>query len=243
MPNKEQQRQKKLAKKKAKEKKRQQAATAQKQRLASVSGRISAASEMPVLGAWIGRSLFDDTGIGLVVLVRKAPGGQLAIGNFKIDAFCLGVKECHAQFVGGDNLSDFEEQIQQRAGCEKASPGQARWLVEASIDYAAQFDFAPYGEYEKVGLIWGDIDPQPIASFEFGQDGKPHFMSGPFDEPHQIREIMAKLESSVGEGNYNFTIGSPVPGLGGDWEPRGQWLEIEEDESEALIIDGKVNRS
>ncbi len=42
-----------------------------------------------------------------------------------------------------------------------------------------------------------------------GPDGKPHFVSGPYDDP---KRIVAHLTRTLGEGNFNYTVflGDPM---------------------------------
>ena len=41
---------------------------------------------------------------------------------------------------------------------------------------------------------------------QMGVDGKPYFVSGPFDN---VPRIMARLEKAVGPGNFEFLVGGP----------------------------------
>ena len=41
---------------------------------------------------------------------------------------------------------------------------------------------------------------------EFGKDGKPFFISGPYDK---VDSVISKLEKAVGKGNFTFLAGMP----------------------------------
>jgi hypothetical protein len=45
----------------------------------------------------------------------------------------------------------------------------------------------------------------PLIPIEFGKDGKPYYINGPYDRPDSI---IAKLNQSVGKGNYDYLIGA-----------------------------------
>ena len=47
-------------------------------------------------------------------------------------------------------------------------------------------------------LVFDDIE---LIEFEFGKDGKPFYIAGPFDNS---RKILETLSNSVGEGNFEF---------------------------------------
>ena len=90
------------------------------------------------------------------------------------------------------------------AGCE---PRRREELVESSVAYATQFWLRATSCLRKTLSLWNGIDSSECSTeFEFGRDGKPHFISGPYDTAITIAASIAKLQESVGEGNYDFTI-------------------------------------
>jgi hypothetical protein len=54
---------------------------------------------------------------------------------------------------------------------------------------------------------------------EFGKDGKPFYVSGPYDDQRKIDRILHTLERTAGKGNYEYVIhlGEP-PDLFDQWE-------------------------
>ena len=49
-------------------------------------------------------------------------------------------------------------------------------------------------------------------SFQFGKDGKPFYVSGPYDSPVKSRRIVDTLEKRCGPGGYDYLVlvgGSP----------------------------------
>ena len=88
-----------------------------------------------------------------------------------------------------------------------SSPACARKLIEASVDYAGGLGFAPAVDYEEASVVFGDIDPGDCAdTFTFGRDGKPFYVSGPYDSEEKRGRILAMLEARCGEGNYNYSV-------------------------------------
>ena len=63
--------------------------------------------------------------------------------------------------------------------------------------------------------LFGNVDADASdATFTFGREGKPFYMSGPNDTPAQSRQRMAQLTKAVGAGNFDYM--SVVGGLDGE---------------------------
>jgi hypothetical protein len=45
-----------------------------------------------------------------------------------------------------------------------------------------------------------------MMEFNFGDRGKPHFISGPYDSQSRIGQIRDTLERTCGKDSYNITI-------------------------------------
>ena len=109
------------------------------------------------------------------------------------------------------------------------SPEDAVGLVQGAVDYAGRLGIAPTPDFETARRIFGSIDPrQATRQFTYGQDGKPHFIAGPYDDRRRCKEILSLLERSCGHGGYNFTMPAEMlpPGL----EQTGTILAIPADE-------------
>jgi hypothetical protein len=75
---------------------------------------------------------------------------------------------------------------------------QAQAVIFGAIDYAAKFGLQPHRDFEKAKAHLGEPreDYPPI---EFGRDGKPFFVAGPYDN---ALAILARLRTIAGEGNF-----------------------------------------
>src|SRR5262245_16617550 len=96
MPTDPRKRQKKLEKRSARRKEKKHY-TDHEQNL-GLAALLAAAAGLPVLHCWITDSL-KDQGIGWVVLSRAFPDGRVAVANFLVDRYCLGVKDAHAEVL------------------------------------------------------------------------------------------------------------------------------------------------
>lgn len=75
----------------------------------------------------------------------------------------------------------------------------AREVVFGSVDYARALGFDPHPDFAAAeGHLGSWAGPGTIT---FGKDGKPLYISGPYDDPHPV---IRTLERTVGRGNFDF---------------------------------------
>lgn len=199
-------RQKKMAKKafkrKAKESNRNRM---KKTRGVFTSGRqMALAANSPVHECYVSKGLFE-IGIGNVVLSRKMPDGNIAFSIFLVDTFCLGIK--NALFAVRPQ-SDYDDKINNyklRENLEKMHPSCVRKLIERAVAYAKDLGFNPHPDYRLARQIFGDIDREACPmSFEFGRDGKPWFIAGPYDTPEKCKMILNTLKKRFGKEDFHY---------------------------------------
>ncbi|RPI78245.1 MAG: hypothetical protein EHM41_25780 [Chloroflexi bacterium] len=157
--------------------------------------------EYPFYGAWLMEG-WEDRGITPVVVARRqADDDNIIFGMYMVDLFCLGVKD--ALWKGDLNSKQFNRQLPQLCGDmpEPCEVSLAHEVIYGSIDFARKYGFEPHRDFRKAGLI---LDPPETLSWkhklEFGKDGKPLFIPGPYDN---ARQILNQLKRTAGEGNYN----------------------------------------
>jgi len=79
-------------------------------------------------------------------------------------------------------------------GPRRIDAPSARRLVEDAVEFAAGFDFRPHSDFRSAKLIFGDIDASAGQQLvEMGKDGKPFYISGPYETECDSFEIMSKL--------------------------------------------------
>ena len=92
-------------------------------------------------------------------------------------------------------------------------PTCARKLVEGAEAYAHDLGFQPHPDYQVARRIFGDLDATACPThYTFGKDGKPCFMSGPYDTPARCRKIIDTLTQRCGPEGFHYTvaIGGPL---------------------------------
>jgi hypothetical protein len=188
---------------------------------------VRQARNYPIEGCWVQQS-WNEGGLAIVVIARRQPNGNLVFGNYLVDYYCLGVKDTYfnADIPRGQFQNDTLPTMYRAAGKPiKISPDLAHEIIYGSIEYARQFGFRPHRDFDQSQSILDPPDAHPrTGKVEFGKDGKPFFISGPYDN---VDAILRQLARTVGEGNYHFLtqIGGPPPD---EWED-DTWEGNEED--------------
>ncbi|HKE05315.1 MAG TPA: hypothetical protein VKE91_14745 [Blastocatellia bacterium] len=232
--------QKKLAKQRAKRKAK--AASQKRAHLGRSSGHgaiaglgFELAARAPIYKCYVADEVFDQ-GLGYVVVSRRS-GEQVAAGIFLVDAYCLGVKNAFAMLKPREFLDDFIDSLPMRM--REVEPAYAKKLVEDAVAYARDLGFEPHPDYKLPQKILNDIDASECATeFTFGKDGKPFFVSGPYDSAARSKHIIDTLQRRFGPDGYHYMMGlSPDEGIWigdepDDWEEDDEEYDEEEDEEE-----------
>src|SRR5262249_41868039 len=177
MSKNEARRQKQLAKKKAKrdEKRTQMARQSSDNPLI----RLAEAESWPIVDALVPETLWS-RGIGQLILTRRLPDGRLALGNFLVDVFCLGVKNAYWKIISEWDFDSLKRKLAERGPLHAATPEQFAKLVLGAVDYAQAIGFPPHPDFRHAKLLLAGIDPSKCTdTFTFGKDGKPFYINGP----------------------------------------------------------------
>jgi hypothetical protein len=203
-------RQKQLARKAAKASAKAKAMRASGvQRAVTTSGFPLSALTWPIHEALISEAVHNIKQ-GTVILSRKS-GESIAVAVFLVDTGCMGIKSAFGRLMRAAVYSDFLAKFRTSENFIAAKPECLRKLVEGALAYAADLGFSPDPDYHRVKVLFGDIDLGGCTQeFEFGEDGKPYYVSGPNDSPARIRAVMKQLNRRCGgpEG-FHFMIASP----------------------------------
>lgn len=161
----------------------------------------------PVYKVLIPKNLFE-LGMGNVVFSRKLNNGQIALSVFLVDIYCLGVKNALAAIVFESEFYEELDRLEAQSGpLTNIHQSCARKLVEGAVSYALDLGFSPHKDYKTAKLIFSDIDPEACPeNFEYGKDGKPLFVSGPFDSKVRCDKILGILEKRCGPNGYHYII-------------------------------------
>ena len=142
-----------------------------------------------------------------MIVSRLASGGMIAAGVYLLDVFCLGVKNPFARLLTREEYHQLLSQTSLQEPLKKVEPAVAKKLIEDAVAYASNIGFEPHPDFRPARKLLEDIDASAcMMEFTFGDRGKPHFISSPYDSPSRIRQIRDTLERTCGKDNYNITI-------------------------------------
>jgi hypothetical protein len=160
-----------------------------------------------------------------IIFARNRPDSGVAIASFVVDLGCLGVKDA---FANPDiMLSQYARLMQENPNPQVIfDPDCAVKLILGAIEYAKALDFKPHSDYYYSREIFGDLDANACAeTFEYGRDGKPFYVAGPYDN---ARKIVNHLARRLGAGEFDYVVS----------EPEDDFFEDDEDdEDEDYLIE------
>ena len=189
-----------------------------------LAAKMASANSWPIVDSLISPG-WERAGMCTVCISRRGHHGEMAAVMFVVDVKCLGVKDVIAYFgTEGEWSLQLRERRNRGMELERESPEYLRKLVEGSVQFARKFGFEPHPDYARATPIFGDIDATSCSTeITYGENGKPHYINGPFDNSQRIRRILELLERNAGPGNFNYTM------MGGVID---DMIEIDEDDLE-----------
>ncbi len=189
-------RQKKMAKRKAKSKMKQKSAQSLKNRVQGV-----------ILSGPIHECFIEyQEGMMSIFLARKREN-TFTVSCIILDLYCLGVKNAFIAKVEGGQYLEMKARK-----TDDISPEQAKRVLLDGVEYAENLGFKSHKDFNKAFKAYDDIDADGVeCDYEFGRDGKPLFIAGPFDSPKKCEKIINKLEKSCGKDNYHFVMPMGMP--------------------------------
>ena len=160
-----------------------------------------AARKLPV-GECLALPDWGFSGMTHIVVPRQKANGGAVVGHYMLDTFCLGLKD--TQFAILKNEMEYEEHIAlltAHQDFEPIEPALAFNLIYGAIEFAEDHGFEPHKDFEITEYILPDVEEIEYIDLEFGKDGKPFFISGPYDN---VEKIMGILKKNHKEGEFGF---------------------------------------
>ncbi len=148
----------------------------------------------------------SEQGIASAYIARRGPYDQVVGVVFLVDTYCLGVKDVFVFFGPETRWNEIMRDQVENGRLGPIAPEALRKLVEGSVAYAKSFGIEPHRDWFQASPIFGDIDAsKSLVEFTYGKNGKPSYVSGPYDRPERVKQIMQALTQHAGEGNFHFT--------------------------------------
>lgn len=147
------------------------------------------------------------------VIVARQERNRLLVGSYLVDYWCLGVKDALPPRTMGTSehqrlLESCEERFDEPF--VDITLEQAQAIVYGAVDYAHNLGFEPHKDFNTKAQIHLGLRPETLLPIEFGKDGQPFFMSGPYDN---VEKVLKTLEASVGLGNFRYMAAIGGSGL------------------------------
>jgi len=142
-----------------------------------------------------------------ILVSRRSPQGQVAAGVFLVDLGCLGVKNAFGRVFDteGEYAAELRNDISARQEMIEADLNLAAKIIREGVAYAQELGFSPNRDIRDARLVLGDADPDACdEDIPLGVDGKPLFVSGPYDD---VDRIMDKLTRKLGPDGFHYMVG------------------------------------
>ena len=167
---------------------------------------VASAANAPIHESLVPENLFEQ-GIGNLLFSRSMPDGRIAVAEFLLDLYCLGVKNAFFYIMTRD---EYAQRMRSWSAAQKMRPMNSacfRKLVEGGVAYARELGFSPHADYAEASQIFGDVQSTACSTlFEYGRDGKPFYISGPHETAAQARAIVEQLARRLGPGNFDYLV-------------------------------------
>jgi hypothetical protein len=169
----------------------------------SLESVLREARTFPMLECWISADWEAGSGLVQIILTRRQPNEKICCGVYLVDKYCLGLKNTFAKInLSPERYQKIYDEVASKQPLTECPIELAHQMIYASIDYAAQFGFHPQSDFTHTQYMLeprGELDE--TYELTFGQDGKPLFIAGPYDD---TAKIMKQLEETAGTGNYHY---------------------------------------
>ena len=177
----------------------------------SEKGLLRQSRTWPLLECLISAEWQDPKQLTQICVARQSPSGDIAVGSFLLDKACLGAKNGYGRIFTSKRQykKELRNPLMKSQEMTTCDVDMAAKIIDEAINYAQSIGFKPHKDTKQAFLVLGDTHPEKYADLEVpvgGEDGKPFFVAGPYDDVNRITRI---LNRKVGEGNYLYIM--PIP--------------------------------
>ena len=174
----------------------------------SLESTLHDAHTFPIMECWISADWQKGSGLVQILLARQQPNGKICCGSYLIDKYCLGLKNTFAKInLSTDRYKEHYDKVSSRQTLTRCPIELAHQMIYEGIDYAAQFGFEPQSDWAQSQYV---LEPRGTLEepydLTFGKNGKPFFISGPYDD---TKKIIKQLEATAGPGNFDVLVLMP----------------------------------
>ncbi|MDR3696726.1 hypothetical protein [Mucilaginibacter sp.] len=146
---------------------------------------------------------WQETGICNIIVARRHKTGNLTLGIYMVDLYCLGMKDAHYKF--NIDQDDYDYLKENYADFERCDYVLAHNIIYGAVAFAEDYGFKPHKDFAIAQFILEeDDDNVELMELEFGFEGIPFYIKGPNDSAAKINQIKSTLLRTAGEGNFNI---------------------------------------
>ncbi len=172
---------------------------------------------------------WQEGGLAQIMVARKHKTGNITMGLFLVDTFCLGVKNTFFRFNISEYVyNDFKEEVFKGESVE-IDYTLAHNIIYGALEFAEEYGFYPDKSFSNVTkYILDDDEDVDIIDLEFGKDGKPFLVITDENEPY--KKYLSILDESAGPGNYTFML--PNDEMSEEFDEMDEFEEEYDDEGD-----------
>ena len=162
---------------------------------------------LPLHQCWISEN-WQEEGMCSIIVERQHSTGNITLGTYLIDLYCLGLKNTMAAFSkSAYEVQELKDNFEQaHGGMIEIDYVLAHNIIYGAIAYAEDLGFKPEKDWAVSQFILEeDTEDIELIDIVFGKNGKPLFVSGAYDN---AGKIISKLEATTGKGNFDVIITS-----------------------------------
>ena len=174
-------------------------------------GWLRGAADWPLHECLVAEEWREPGAIVQILVSRRSPQGQVAAGVFLVDLGCLGVKNAFGRVFStqGEYAAELRKDILASQEMIHADLNLAAKIIREGVAYARELGFSPNRDIRDAQLVLGDADPDACdEEIPLGREGKPFFVSGPYDN---VDRILDKLTRKLGPNGFHYMIGIEGP--------------------------------
>lgn len=148
---------------------------------------------------------WEQSGMSPVYVTKELARDSYIMIGYVVDFWCLGVK--NTQIKMGISKTDLKNTYNRNNGdLETISYQDARSLIIGAVDFAKATGIAPHSSWKGTPSTFVEAHLAFEKKFSFGQNGKPYYVSGPYDnELYDVEEIISKVSKAKGEFVHMLT--------------------------------------
>lgn len=140
---------------------------------------------------------WQEKGLAHVIVTRRRKDGDLCMGVFLVDTYCLGVKDVtYSPKVTDDKIREFIwNAVDTNSEFREATYEEVHNLILGAIEFAEEAGIEPHKDFDiAAGILEEDRDDIPLISYDYGKDGCHLLIVGPSGkESKYIRPLKEKL--------------------------------------------------